>query len=375
MNNNSALRVSKKRGRNAVIKSFGRGMNSRLDSAILPIDVAEFAYNYQFNSGVLKDGFGVTFSKLIDRNPIDGQVLAVWIFNQRVPEQKTFCMLASKEGDVYQRELNSSDDFVLIEGIQLTSRPLSLTYRLNGDDVMIITSPTDGMFVWDGVKQAQKIESVPLILSMTVHFERLFVTTADYPDAVWFSQDLDPTNFGTDINEGGFIELIDERGAPLTALSYQNYVFIFREFGITKLTAFGAQEDFTASNLFVSSGRIYSRTVALCGDSVMFLASDGLYAFDGLVTQRILDNITKLILPSPNATAIFSEGKYYLSLLMQFGDCEQIGCENAQYCNNALIVVDIHTGQYSISRGFDIVDMVFVQQSNQVLGIMNDGSV
>lgn len=374
MKNKSILNTPRRASRNFTIRRFNKGINSKLAQTVLPLDVAEFAYNFDFDSGVLRQGIGIAQSNLIDRQPIDGGVMSVWLYNKKAPEEQSFLMLASLSGQVYYRNLGKTDEFKKLDDIKLTSRPKAVVYRLYGEDVMIITTPTDGMYTWDGVRTVQKIESVPLITSMTIHFERMFVTTSDHPDAVWFSEDLDPTNFGTDLNEGGFIELIDERGQPLTALSYLNYIYVFREYGITRLTAFGGQEEFGASNLFVSSGRIYPRTVVLCGDSVVFLASDGMYMFDGMSTTRILDNLTNLIVPSPKATAVFANGKYYLALNMDFGD-GLYGCERDLYDNNAMIVLDTSSGNYSVSRGFDVVDLNYLALYNQVLAVLKDGSV
>lgn len=390
MKNNSRLRVPQLRKRNAKINSFANGINAKLDHAVLPFSVAEYAFNFCFSSGVLSQGYGIEKSQMIEQIPIQNEsVMAVWVYNRAVPDPCDFVMLATKNGDVYFKKNGTQDEFKILDGITLTSMPITRQYRLNGDDVIIVTTPTDGMFVWDGTKSVQKIESAPLITSMAIHFERLFVTTADTPDSVWFSEDLDPTNFGTDLDEGGFIDFVDERGRPMAALSYINYVYIFREYGISRLTAYGAQEEFGTSNLFVSSGKIYSNTISLCGDSVVFLASDGLYAFDGMTTQKILDNLTALILPSEHATALFANGKYYLSLQMDFGqdyafdnnddnnngDNGDSNGELQNTRNNAMLVVDMSSGEYTISRGFDISQFVYFAKNNQVLAVCSDGKV
>jgi hypothetical protein len=371
-NNPSKLNITRRPSRQLTISKFSKGVNAKLDHMVLPIDVAEYSYNFEFDSGVLRQGIGISESDVIPINPVGSAVMSVWMYIRRVPELHNYVMLATQEGQVYCREIGVQQDFVLLQGITLTSRPNAVVYRLNGEDVIIITTPTDGMYTWDGVRAVNKIESVPLITSMTIHFERMFVTTADHPDAVWFSEDLDPTNFGTDLNQGGFVELIDERGAPKTALSYLNYVYIFREYGITRLTAFGGQEEFGASNLFVSSGRIYPSTVVLCGDSVIFLASDGVYMFDGMSTTRILDNLTRLIVPSPDATAVFANGKYYLALKMQLGD--ESNNYDTSY-NNALIVLDVTTGNYTISYGMSIAQLSYWSMYNQVVVVLTDGRV
>jgi len=369
------LVVKKSRQRPIFITSFGQGVNTILDDAILPNHIACMSYNFSFESGVLKDGFGIDSSQYLDRFPIENdQVQAVWQYQKREPNSSNFLMVCTKKGDIYYRDLDSMAPFKVLDLITLTSTPNAVTYRLDEQDVCIITTATDGMWVWDGIRDIRKIEGVPNISSMTIHAERLFVTTPDQPDSIYFSDDMDPTNFSLDLSEGGYIEMLDERGMPLTTVSYQNYVYIFREYGISRLVAYGNQYEFSISNLFVSSGKIYPKTVCLCGDTVMFLASDGIYAFDGVSAQRVLGNLGSILQPSYDAVANYFEGKYYLSMRLDFMD-EPYGVECGGYKNNALVVLDITDGSYSITRGIDITSLVGFSSLNQIVAITSSGEV
>ena len=109
------------------------------------------------------------------------------------------------------------------------------------------------MVVWDGVSDPYEVLDAPKISSMALHYERLFATVDGEKNSVWFSDDLDPTNWSMSLDEAGFIELIDERGALLKVVSFLDYIYIFREYGISRLTAYGDQTSFSVSNLFVSS--------------------------------------------------------------------------------------------------------------------------
>lgn len=88
--------------------------------------------------------------------------------------------------------------------------------------------------------------------------------------------------------------MIDERGALNRVISYLNYVYVFRDYGISRITAFGAQTDFSVSNLFVSSGKIYPRSVALCGDSVIFLRRTGFICLTEFPPKKYLKDWTLL---------------------------------------------------------------------------------
>lgn len=204
------------------------------------------------------------------------------------------------------------------------------------------------MYVWDGVNAPYRVENAPDITSMALHYERLFVTVDGEKNAVWFSDDLDPTNWDASLAGGGFIQLIDERGSLNRVISYGGYVYVFRDYGISRITAFGAQTEFSVSNLFVSSGRIYPGSVALCGDTVLFLAEDGLYAFDGVSTVKMLKNLDGLFKNGERSCSYYADGKYYLAFAREETD-GKIGCETGAYVNNALLVLDLSSGGYSLS--------------------------
>jgi hypothetical protein len=194
---------------------------------------------------------------------------------------------------------------------------------------------------------------------MVLHGERLFVTVAGERNAVWFSDDLDPTNWDASLTGGGFIQMMDERGALNKVISYLNYVYVFRSYGISRISALGSQSDFSVSNLFVAGGKIYPDTVALCGDTVVFLAEDGLYAFDGLSARRLLKNLDGLVEDGASAIGSYASGKYYLAFRRET-DGDKVGVESGEYENNALLVVELTSGRYALSRGMDIRNFCFL---------------
>ena len=55
------------------------------------------------------------------------------------------------------------------------------------------------------------------------------------------------------------------------------------------MTAYGDQTEFSVSHLLVSCGKICKNTITVCGDSILFFASDGLYRFDGYSAVKISD--------------------------------------------------------------------------------------
>lgn len=321
-------------GNRHLLKNFTGNLDMRFDEAVLGEGTASAISNFDVTSGALTDGYGLATDLTL---PVF-RAMAVWEFTRYDADLSAYLtcrMFCSALGEIYY---NYGDEWVLLEGIAFTSAPSAVVYRLYGDDCVLMTSATDGMYVWDGVNAPRKIEDSPLITSMAMHYERMFATTAGEMNTVYFSDDLDPTNWDVnDLSEGGFIQMMDERGKMLKVVDFLNYVYVFREFGISRITAYAAQSEFSAINLYVAGGRIYGGSVCPCGDVIMFLGSDGLHLFDGYSVSARLKSVK--FKPSFDACSVYADGKYYLAAVMGSGAT-----------NDTLVVYDIKNNTFTTSK-------------------------
>ncbi len=351
----SYLQIKKRATHRVNVNNFLAGLNAACDESVLSPSVAAQCYNFDFTSGALKHHVGFLNSGI--------SADSVWAFHP--DDMDVEFLMYSYKGEVFYRR---SDDGTThkLEGIRLTSVPETIKYRLYGKDVVLICSPTDNMVVWNGVDPAYYVSSSPLITSMTMHYERMFVTTSNDKNTLWFSDDLDPTNWNTEMSEGGFIELADERGALIKVISFLNYVYIFRENGISRLTAYADQSEFSISHLYVTSGKIFPKSIAVCGDKVMFASSDGIYVFDGVSTRRILSNLDALIFPNENSIGVYHEGKYFLAT---YADFKKANGFATNFVNNAVLIYD--DKGYTLLRGYDIRDFYSFDKLYAII----DGSI
>lgn len=318
------------------------------DESVVSFSTAAEFYNFDMSSGSLRDGYGLELNKLV---PVSSS--GYWVYRYYSEE-------AGRNVDqyVYQTVMGALRYYDSYTGrtklISTTSYPPidALNYRLNGKDVLLMSCEGHRLLTWDGAALVEHAET-PVITSMALHYERLFVTSRSDPTKVFFSDDLDPTNWTASATEGGFIELLDERGELNKVVSFANYLYIFRDRGISRVTAYADQTEFSVANLFVSAGRIYPESIAKCGTVITFLASDGLYVFDGYECRRVLRELDGLFTDRAVACA-FHNGKYFLSCVMDFADGLSIGCESVEHTANALLVFDPVSGEYSITRGVDI---------------------
>lgn len=186
----------------------------------------------------------------------------------------------------------SGGTFEQIDNSFFSSAPAGVCYNYNGEDVIIFSKSGGGICIYDG-EELTEVPEAPEITSMCVHYERLFVTTGH--NELWFSDDFDPANWNVSLNEAGFIDMNDMKGELIKVVSFGDYLYAFKKFGITRISAYSDQKQFAATDLFVSSGKIYKDSIIVCGDCMLFAATDGIYRFDGVNTQKISDAFKKRI--------------------------------------------------------------------------------
>ena len=353
------------------ITDFGQGMLTNKDSELLPMYCAKMTYNYDYNRGVLIDGMGVgklswvTDDGVVREFPLPNgvtQIKGIWHFRHYDNDKQafeSFVVIYGNDSKMYYAFLDSNiNQFYELSGLTLNVVPDCINYRLDGKDCLLICSNDDGgsMYIWDGLTIPQAVENAPNITSACVYAGRVFVTTGGDHSKLCFSDDLDPKNWNISSLEGGYITLSDERGGLNKLIEYNNYLYIIRDYGISRLYAFGEQADFSIRNMYLSTGKIYSKSAVLCGYNILMLCRDGLYAFDGLESRKISVGFDKLFENQDNENAIgaFVNGKYYLACKLNYADNKKIGCESGYYINNTLIEYDIVTSDIKLLRGVDI---------------------
>lgn len=332
------------------VGAFG-ATDVKRDESVIGFSTAAECYNFDGTSGALREGYGTAEHEFV---PADAT--RYYMYRYYSEERGEYL-----DQYVYQCANGLLKYYDPIKQMCLyisgTKYPpmQALNYRLDSKDVLLVSCAGRKLCIWNGttLKECQS----PTITSMALHYERLFVTSADQPTKVFFSDDLDPTDFDIGADGGGFIELLDERGELNKVVSFGNYLYIFRDHGISRVTAYGDQREFSVTHLFVTAGRIFPSSIATCGSYIMFLASDGLYKFDGYECTRALENLDGLIAPRDGCSCAYFDGKYYLACAMNFRDGKNIGCENGEHSVNGLLTVDGATGEYSVTRGTDITFM------------------
>ncbi len=337
---------------------FSKGVSGEIDGKIARPTVAEVSFNYSLASGALKDGVGVkNFEFFIGGQKIRPEFLPEILplkcyfykrFDEDVQKSDDRLLIYASDKNFYECKLGeSSGNFTLIKGLNFESAPSAVCYKLNGDDVIIL-SINSSFKIYDG-SVVTEVEGVPDITSMCIHNERLFVTTGGEQTELWFSDDFNPTDWYVSLDQAGFIDFQDGRGRLLKVLSFNNYLYVFRNYGISRISAYGDQTEFSATNLFLSSGRIYPGAIVDCGNRVIYLSEDGFYSFDGYSSQRILTDYDKFLESIDNSDAVgkFYNGSLYMSLKMKIDD----------RIEKVMLVYTPSKGSAYVTKGMKVTDI------------------
>lgn len=361
---------------------FKAGMTTTLDESMLSPKYAKKLFNYTVKDGALKKGMGFSTVMLPDsedvlnseENPLPNTpnnlaIKNLWQFRRYLISMKHvhsnvifqledgslhFFLSVTIMPHIWSLNLNAPNEF--------TGNIVGVNYHLNGDDKLILFIPEQSRIIVIGTGDVgDVIEDAPNLVDIELHHERLFAIKEGDRRTLMFSANLDPTNWNVTLEEAGFIDFRDERGEILKLVSFNDYLYVFREFGVSRVSAYGSQEEFSVTHLYSSSSRIYADSVVASGDRILFFTNEGLFSFDGFSGNRIRLGIENLLKNEPNhfSKATFFEDKYYLALRMNFEDDLVIGCEAEEdFVNNALIEYDILTGDINILRGVDILNLL-----------------
>lgn len=335
------------------VKSFVSGMQSPCDEKISDLSTAKLSYNFDQSSGVLKKGVGLSKFNTFTTSKLSGlSILGVYFYKrynadlEKTEEKIVYycsdkCLyLANAHGGSFQK----------ISDVTFEEKPTAVSYDYLDSDVMLFASKMGETYYLDDTKLV-KIDGAPKITSLCVHKERIFVTTEGEGTSLWFSDDFDPTNWIVSLTEAGFIDFQGEYGKLLKVLSFLDYVYVFREYGISRVVAYGNQEEFSTDAIFGKQGKIYGGSVTNCGDFIVMLTSAGIFRFNGLDTVKILSEYDDYLkdINNDDAKGVFHDNKLYLSVKMKFGN-------NVE---KVLIVYDVSKKSSYIARNLKITDFEF----------------
>lgn len=349
---------------------FSSPAQTEKEQSLCDFNLTKLCYNFRTNRGVLESGYGFDiFASPLSKSDLESetavaisgnQVSALWDFewyDQENDENKYYCMYFNDQAKVCYDNLFGSRPTTLIINTQFTDTPVGMKYKIEGVDSMIFSGKGQNLLVLVGQTQ-QTSQSAPQMLSICAHFGRVFAITSEARGRLVYSDNLDILQWSDELSAN--LDFTDGRGNLTKLLSFNDYIYIFREYGITRISEYSSDSEFSITHLYQSDSYIYPNSIAHGGDRIYFLEKSGLKYFNGSSVRSIeCPEIKMLSSFNGNCASQCFEGKYFLACKMDF-DGDSVGCENSEqsFYNNALLVYDEQTEHVEIVRGVDIKQML-----------------
>lgn len=337
----------------ARVKVGFKGIVTTTAEEVLGWEFSPETYNFRFEDGMLKGNIGVENAKGHYASvpgagfdypalPSGVTVKDVFVYTRRHDgEYDDKLILQCTDGSLYHTGIFSSAPWTKINtDYLLLGDATAVNYNYDGNDVLLLSSASCQLAVLNDTT-LKAVPDAPRLSSLAVHYERVYGTQNEYENKVWFSDDFNPENWTVASNAAGYVSFADECGDALAVVSFLNYLYIFREHGIFRLTAYGDQQEFSLKKLFTGTGRIYKNTIALCGDRIMFLTDDGVMTFDGYDVRPAIKELPELA-SAYRCMGAYHDGCYFL--LCTTAVRPELSVDDTPGCNNTVLRYSIKDG-------------------------------
>jgi len=339
-------------------------------------DTPKISYNFRVENGRLEDGYGFR-DLMLPYNETDStehkantgghDILAVWDFrwfDYATRNNDTFIFFMDSDLKIHYFYEYAYQPILFGSDMTFTSMPTNFEYRVEDYNMMILSSPTDNLYLYAGGSRLFIYEDAPKILSSCVHENNFYAIRADDSSKLIYASSLG----GFDWENSNFQEYLftgGEGGRLRKLFSFNDYVYLFRDTGIVKIYPFSTNSPLSITHIYYSSSFIFPETIQRCGEYIIFATREGLHLFDGNSVKKVDMEIFNLIDTNvyENFCSASQRGKYYLACKIDFEDDQKIGCEKSimGYKNNAILVYDVENESIEVVRGVDISDFAPVE--------------
>lgn len=307
------------------------------------ISVASFPYNYTSNTK-----YSLTLPE--GANCFD----SVSVFKQHFGNsQDVYRLLVHADNKkIYLNQmLNGSNKLHWLYEMEFDNPPITLAYKKQDSDAIIITDGTT-MKIWATNYSPYTVHDTPVITDMCMNEGVLYCCLKEPAFKIWYATDLNPEKVGDVGSYSGYITLADSLGDAKRIFTFDEDVYVIREYGISKISRI--QKTFTVSEVYSSNTRILDKTACVCGNLILFMTDEGLYTFNGNRVEKNKLSFVDMLEINDSICSQSLGSKYYLACKLNYDDNKQIMCETWDYKNNSLVVVDVDDFTYEIVRGVDI---------------------
>lgn len=127
-------------------------------------------------------------------------------------------------------------------------------------------------------------------------------------------------DFEENADDAGTIELGSEGGEIVALVSCGEKLFAVRQYGLVEISALGAAREFALKKIAYGGGEVKRGGVCAVGESLIFLATDGVYRFSNGGFSKILSGKIADLDETGKLVASAVDGKYRLDYLNTDGE-------------------------------------------------------
>lgn len=329
---------------------------------------AALTFNFNLSDGTLSQGYGFkqlqmpTSVQDLQKEEVvklaGDKVYSVWPlgwFDNSANCYKYYVVYFNDQNKICFANLFEERPFLLSVETGFTKTPIGSSAKYKGNDALIFsTDDKKGLHLLSGVV-SQFFEDAPSIYSMCCQYENLYAIAKNGREKLVYSQNQEVTEWSE--NQLGEIKFNDELGRLNKVIALNDYVYVFRDFGINKISIYSTRVNYDISRIYQSDSYINGTTIASSGDKIYFLDGSGVCSFNGSSVSKLNFGCQEMLARADlsNASAACFQGKYFLCCRYDFEDGTQIGCEKqADYVNNCLFIFDLENKKTNLVRGVDV---------------------
>lgn len=266
--------------------------------AEIPNDSLWISSNVEFQRGVLKKRPGnALLGGILDATPI--------LLHEYVQDDGDMFLIAATASKLYYYDTASNawieKTSAGMTAMAATFLPDAFTYR---QKVYLAPDTADGLLVWDGgagnFTVASNAPQCKYVSSLADHL--VVAYTANAPSTVMWANEGDPTDWTG--GDSGETLLMDPPGYITGLWRIGDYIYVPRENSIERMTFEGDPQVFTFQTLDAAgcwAPKSFDHISTEGEPLAFYLGSDTIYAFNGIVSRPLNDNVRNLLRDNLNA--------------------------------------------------------------------------
>lgn len=267
------------------IRDFSPGLFTDADSTIIPDGASQDLQNVDVEDGSIRKRKG---SVKVNSSAI-GAGLSVRYVTQYVDPSSTFWLLSVSSNTIYKSNDGGATNSVGTSGLGITATTRFQTANAFGK--VYFVSPSTNVITFNGTAFAQNTDA-PLGDAVGFFADRIWIGQNSTLYGSRVADDTDWTDNGVDDADAISFTIRNNDGYQIRAVvPFGPDLLVFKDYSIDRLVLNSDGLTFSLLPVTSSLGTTYPETVKVTDNRVVWLAHDGVYAYNGSTIKRISENI------------------------------------------------------------------------------------